>query len=85
MGSFLSCLRETEHSAMAKRLQPIFREVVREVLQELREYIRKLKKQIKNCLSEQLLLRTIRIYLLFLRVDLKPAPASFLRSGTACA
>ena len=37
MGSFLSCLRETEHSAMAKRLQPIFREVVREVLQELRE------------------------------------------------
>ena len=37
MGSFLSCLRETEHSAMAKRLQPIFREVVREVLQEMRE------------------------------------------------
>ena len=37
MGSFLSCLRETEHSAMAKRLQPIFREVVREVLQELRD------------------------------------------------
>ena len=37
MGSFLRCLRETEHSAMAKRLQPIFREVVREVLQEMRE------------------------------------------------
>ena len=37
MGSFLSCLRETEHSAMAKRLQPIFLEVVREVLQELRD------------------------------------------------
>ena len=36
MGNFLSCLRETEHSAMAKRLQTIFREVVRE-LQETRE------------------------------------------------
>ena len=37
LGSLLRCVRETEHSAMAKRLQPIFREVVREVLQELRE------------------------------------------------
>ena len=53
--------------------------------EELREYIRKLKKQTENCLSEQLLLRTIRIYLLFLRVDLKPAPAKCRRSGTACA
>ena len=43
------------------------------------------QKQIENCLSEQLVLRTIRIYLLFLRVDLKPAPASCRRSGTACA
>ena len=37
VGGLLSCLRETEHKAMAKRLQPIFREVVREVLQEMRE------------------------------------------------
>ena len=40
MGGLLCCLRETEHSAMAKRLQPISREVVREVLQEMREMYR---------------------------------------------